>query len=132
MDIIMLIESILGLILVLGILLFLLFYSKKAKKNKNPKETQKMATDLESLTKVLKNRQNSSKKLKETLDLILAYHGTIVDFDPYIEIIFTICRHPNTTTEIILSFDKALEAKNPTYKHEINSILTQGLNSRGA
>ena len=53
------------------------------------------------------------------------------DFDIYMDILFTICRHPNTTKNLILDFDKELERLNPEYKPEINNALAKGLNSRG-
>jgi len=52
------------------------------------------------------------------------------DFDTYMDILFTICRHPNTNKDIIIKFDKELSRLNPEYKKEINEAITKGLNSR--
>lgn len=136
MEITVVIQSIIGLVGVLGILLFLLFYSKSLKKAKAKTEVKSTANkgvpDLDTLRKIIKNKQTSAEKLKEALDIVLEHYGTIKKFDVYLEILIVICRHPNTNKSIILNFDKALEAKNPKYKHEINNAITQGLNSRGA
>lgn len=48
------------------------------------------------------------------------------------EILIRVCKHPNTTKDIILDFDKALRQQNPKYKHELSTVLTQALNSRRA
>jgi hypothetical protein len=48
------------------------------------------------------------------------------------DILFAICRHPNTNKDIIINFDKELEHLNPEYKKEINEAIAKGLNSRGA
>jgi len=143
MEITLLIKSIVGLVLVLGGLLFIFFYSRSMKeKKRNMKvEPKKKIPDLASLRKIIRNQQTTAKILEETLNLVLEYHGTIhkkdgikthPDFDLYAEILFIICRHPNTNKDIILNFDKALEVRNPEYKREINAALTDGLNSRRA
>ncbi len=146
MDIVLLIKSAMGLIVLLAGLIFLLFYSpsakaKKLKKNSSKKQTQaKPDFDLETLRKKIKNKKSSSKELKESLDLVLKYHGTIhkklgirthPDFDMYMDILFTICRHPSTNKDIIIGFDKELAKLNPEYKSNINDAITKGLNSRG-
>jgi hypothetical protein len=95
----------------------------------------------DALRAIIKNKQSSSKELKEALDLILKHHGIVSkklglrphpDFDVYMDILFTICRHPNTNKSIIVNFDKELLKLNPEYKSEINDAITKGLNSRGA
>ena len=147
MEMMLLIKSFIGLIIVLAMLMFLLFYSPSSKVKKGKRkpfkttpDIKKQKTDLDSLRAIIKNRNTSSKELKETLDLILKYHGKIheklgirthPDFDIYMEIIIAICRHPNTNKNIIINFDKDLEKLNPQYKAEINDALTKGLNSRG-
>jgi len=148
MDIELLIKSFLGLVVILAILIFFLFYLPKKKKIVETKkkmrvDTQQYNTDhsLSILLEVIKNRASTAKELKEALDLVIKYHGTIhpklglrphPDFDVYGEILLRICRHPNTNKNIILDFDKALELKNEEYKKDINDFITKGLNSRGA
>lgn len=149
MDIALLIKSIVGLIVILAGLIFLLFYSSGAKKKKKvkevtknnaPKETKAKET-LQALVNIIKNKNSSSKELKEALDSVLKNYGQIhkkmgvrahPDFDIYMGILFTICRHPNTNKNIILNFDKELSRMNPDYKSEINDAVTKGINSRGA
>ncbi len=137
-----------GLIVVLGLLVFLLFFPAKRKKTniqavqKNPiktKGTDGLKTDLESLRVVIKNKKTKKETLKEALDLVIKYHGTIhkklgmrphPDFDIYMDILFSICRHPNTNKNLIVGFDSALEKLNPEYKKDINEAIAKGLNSR--
>jgi len=139
-----------GLIVVLGFLIFLLFYSSKKNKTntqrvqKNPVRPQEkngLKTDLKSLRALIKNKQTSKETLKEALSLVIKYHGTIhaklgarahPDFDIYMDILFSICRHPNTSKDLIVGFDSALEKLNPQYKKDINEAIAKGLNSRGA
>ncbi|MBA3026091.1 MAG: hypothetical protein FP820_06715 [Sulfurimonas sp.] len=147
MELTLLIKSVLGLVVILGILVFLLVMSSKSKKASSVEVVEKAAaqarpaTDLPTLTAIVKNKKSSAKELKEALDLIMKYHGTIhpklgsrthPEYDIYMEILFMICRHPNTNKDIILSFNRELEQKNPDYKVEINEAITKGLNSRGA
>lgn len=151
MEITLLIKSILGLVIVLGLLIFLFVYSssekaKKAKKNvsatkKKSSNNPKDELDLMALKNIIKNRDSSSKKLKEALDLILKNYGHITKklgtrphpiFDIYQDILFSLCRHKNTTKNHIVNFDKELIRLNPEYKAEINDAVTKGLNSRGA
>lgn len=148
MEITLLIKSVMGLVVVLAILIFLLFYSSGAKKKKAiQKSSKKVGSDIKkekmnlmTLRATIKNKKTSSKELKETLDLVLKHYGVIhkkmgvrshPDFDIYMDILFTICRHPNTSKSIILDFDKELARLNPEYKSQINDAITKGLNSRG-
>jgi len=149
MEITLLIKSIMGLIAVLALLMFLFFYSSSFKKNKktDTKITKKTTKpreevpDLQTLRAIIKNKKTKTKELKKSLDLVLKYYGNIhkklgvrvhPDFDVYMEILFTICRHPHTNKNIIVDFDKELGRLNPDYKAEINDAITKGLNSRGA
>lgn len=138
-----------GLVVVLGLLIILLFSPFKKKKKKfvtkkkkvvNSHKNSEIKTDLPSLLKIIKNKKSSADELKTTLDLVLKYHGVVhkklglrahPDFDVYMDILFTICRHPNTNKNLIVKFDSALEKLNPEYKKEINDAITKGLNSRG-
>ena len=143
MDIVLLVKSGVGLLVILAILVFFMISLPKAKAKKKAKVVQakpKVNIDFEYLRSIIRNKKTTSEELKETLDLILKYHGTIhpklglrshPDFDMYMDIIMHICRHPNTNKDLILKFDKELVSKNPEYKVEINDSLTKGLNSRG-
>ncbi len=147
MELALLIQSGMGLLVILGFLVFFLVIAprKKAKavqKRKKVKEEQKEKSkiDIESLRAIIKNRKSTAQELKEALDLVLKYHGTIhkklglrphPDSHAYMDILFNVCRHPNANKDIIINFDKELEKRNPNYKKDINDAITRGLNSRG-
>jgi len=139
----LLIQSIAGLVVILAILIFLLLKPKvsvKAKSINIKLEEEKEKTDLESLRHIIRNRLSTEKELFRAVELVLKHHGKIPgklglrlnpQFDSYMEIIITLCRHPHTSKDIILKFDKELTRLNPEYKSEINEAVTKGLNSRG-
>jgi len=146
MDVVFLVKSIAGLSIILGILLFVFLYSPKKNSQKSVKKSYttptppQPKTDWKSLIKVLRNRESTAEELKDALDMILKYHGTIPkklgvrvnpEFDKYSEVLLRICRHPNTNKNLIVDFDRELERRNPEYIKEINDALTKGLNSRG-
>jgi hypothetical protein len=147
MEITLLLKSIMGLVVILTILIFLLFLMSDKKKEKgkqtsksiSPHEKQTLSTDLNFLRSIIKRKETTAKELKETLDLIIKHHGTVhkklglrahPDFDIYTDILFTVCRHPNTNKDILINFDRELERLNPEYKKEKNDAITKGLNSR--
>jgi len=146
MPIALLIKSVMGLLGILAILFFLFFLSLKSKKNVKKKlqkkkkiEEENSGTNIHYLRSIIKNKESTTKELQEALDLIILHHGTIskeknikslADFDVYMEIIFKICRHPNTTKNLIVKFSMELEKRNPEFKKEINDIMLKGLNSR--
>lgn len=147
MDIVLLIKSIMGLVVILGILIAFFLYTPSAKK-KEPKKQKRYTQEskpkpkheLKDLLEVIRNKHSTTEQLAEALDAVIKYHGHIhpklgirahPDFDIYSEILLRICRHPNTTKDIIIKFDKELEKRNPEYVREINDSLTKGLNSRG-
>ena len=147
MDIVLLVKLIAGLSVILFVLLLFFIYShrnrsktQEKKKSSTRPILEKSEYDWNTLIKVIRNRQSTTQELQETLTLILKYHGTIAhklgirvnpEFDKYSEVIFRLCRHPNTTKDLIIDFDKELEKRNPEYIKEINDTLIKGLNSRG-
>ena len=148
MEIVLYIKSFLGLIAILLVLLFLFFYNKKSKSTPKVKSKKKKKlikkdkndTSLETLLEIIRDKESSTEALSKALELIIKHHGKIhpklglrthPDFNIYSEVLLRICRHPNTTKDIILKFDRALERENEEYKREINDSLTKGLNSRG-
>ena len=148
MEITLLVKSILGLVVVLGLLIFLLILPGKTKKTqkdsgektlKTP-DTKESEPTLEDLRKVIKNKKSTEAELKEALETVIKKYGKVhkklglrahPDFDIYMDMLFTICRHPNTNKDIIVQFDRDLGRLNPEYKKEINEAITKGLNSRG-
>lgn len=153
MELTLLLKSVAGLIVILGILVFLLLLSYRNKKAKHKvklatktksqeKEIlkEKSLTDIPTLLAIIKNKKSTAKELSDALNLMLKHHGTIApklgarshpDFDIYMGILFAICRHPNTNKDIILNFNRELDKKNPAYKKDINDAVAKGLNSRG-
>jgi len=152
MEITLLVQSIAGLVVILGILIFIFLYMQSVKREKENKklklknrDTARVAKksvshDLLDLLEVIRDKKSTTQELAEALDLIIKYHGHIhsklgirphPDFNIYSEILLRICRHPNTNKDIIVKFDRELEKLNPEYIREINDSLTKGLNSRG-
>jgi len=146
MDIVFLIKILIGLVVIFVLMiLFLLYASKKksviAKQNKSePEEKQEAYPSLASLDAIIRDKKSSSEELLEASDFIVKYYGTIheksgvhphPDFYIFGEILFRLCRHPQTNKQIILGFEDVLTKKNPAYTKEINDFLIKGLNSRG-
>ena len=136
------------LLVVLLILVFAYVYTRSAKRKSDmqakkpavqPQKVKKPRS-FEELRSVIKNKRSAASELQEALDELLLHYGTIErklgvrphpDFDRYMEILFTICRHPNTNKDIVVSFDKRLAEKNPDYRREIDEALQRALSSRG-
>ncbi len=147
MEITLLVKSVFGFLAILVILIFIfLLQSKKktvekiADKKKIVVEKGAQSSDLKTLVAIIKRKKSTAKELQSALDLIIKHHGRVhkklglrahPDFDIYMDILFTICRHPNVNKNIIVNFDKELVRLNPEYKKEINDSITKGLNSRG-
>ena len=141
MNVELLIQSVMGLVVILAILVYVLFYSNKKEEIK-PVVKKKEKVDvlsLEHLHSIIKNKQSSTEELQKALKQVIKYHGTIhpklgtrthPDYDIYRDIMVKVCTHPSTNKDIILKFDRELEARNPNYSIEINKALSQGLNSR--
>ncbi len=147
MELTLLIQSAMGLLIILGLLVFILVIAPKSKKKETQKSKKvvqkqkvKSRTDLEFLRTVVKNRKSTVDELKEALDLVLKYHGKIPkklgirshpESQIYMDILFSICRHPNANKDIIVDFDKELGRLNTDYKKDLNDAMMRGLNSRG-
>jgi tRNA U34 5-carboxymethylaminomethyl modifying enzyme MnmG/GidA len=145
MDIKLIAVVTIGLVMVLVVIvLYILFAGKKKKsikKRVKKKQVKKkeVYSSLEELKAIIKKKTSSSEELSNALDLVIKYHGYISEqsagkrstsFDTYIDILVTICRHPNTNKNIIINFDSALSKKNPTYKSSIDNIVRRGLDTR--
>ena len=85
-------------------------------------------------------KNNLVQELKEVLDLVIKYHGKIPkklglrshpESQIYMDILFSICRHPNANKDIIVNFDKELGRLNQDYKKDLHEAMMRGLNSRG-
>ena len=128
------IKLIMGLMILLALLMFLLFYNPSKKKVSNSKKTDSSKIDNEELillVKVLKDKKSDTKRLGETLNLIIKEYGEIKkNKSIYMDILHTICVHPNSNKDIIVNFDRELQKLNPQYKKSINDAVVKGLNSR--
>ncbi len=145
MELTLLIQSAMGLLVILGLLVFMLVLAPKSKKKEVAKKALqeqkvKLRTDLEFLRTIVKNRKSTADELKEALDIVLKYHGKIPkklgirshpESQIYMDILFSICRHPNANKDIIVDFDKELGRLNTDYKKDLNDAMMRGLNSRG-
>jgi hypothetical protein len=146
MELTLLIKSIMGLVVLLLFLVFFLYIpfgntTKKIKKQKVKQEpTQKIDFNLEHLRAIVKNKTSTASELKDALELVIKYHGTMhkklglrphPESDIYMDILFKAARHPNIEKDTIVKFNSELEKLNPEYKKEINDALMRGLNSRG-
>jgi len=143
MELTLLIQSAMGLLVVLGLLVFILILAPKSKKKEVVKKVVqeqkvKPKKDLEFLRTIIKNRKSTAEELKEALDLVLKYHGTIhkklglrphPESQIYMDILFSVCRHPNANKDIIVNFDKKLGKLNPDYKKDLHDAMMRGLNS---
>lgn len=145
MEVTSLIKLIIGLVGILGFLLFVFLYRSSIKKNiprkaKNQaKKVDKNIPSFDLLVKRVKNNNTTSSELNDALNLILYHYGDIPkkigisahpDFTKYAEVLMKICRHPNTNKDIIVKFNLGLEKKNPEYKKEINNFVEQALDLR--
>ena len=147
MDMTLLIESFLGLVVILALLIFFMMATAKKKKIAKLKEVKEVVArkgdvaSIESLVAVIKEKTSTAKELEDATSLILKHYGTIhpklgvrlhPDFNIYGEALIRISKHPNASKKIMLAFEKGLEQKNPEYKREINDFFFKGINSRGA
>ena len=100
MDITLLVQTIVGLVLILGVLVLLLVLpNKKAKQHKKSQINGSKSikkTDLETLRHIIRNRASSKASLKKALEDVIQHHGTIPkrqgsrvnpQFDDYMEML---------------------------------------------
>ena len=123
------------LIVILAILIFFLLkvvkkkkFQKEREKNKAKKKTK--AVTLEDLRDKMKDKNLSSKELKDILDAVLQEYGIIEDFTIYMDIIVRMTRHKATNKDIIIAFDKELSRLNPKFAVTISNSVTNGLSLR--
>ncbi len=140
MDIVLVVQSLIGLIVFLGILIFLLLYNpkKKSAKQKAPVEDVKYRS-FESLSNVIRNRKATTEELDLAVEEILENYADITpkvganlheDFYKYSELIIRLARHPYTTKDVLLKLERGLVEYNPQYKKDLSDALTQGIKAR--
>lgn len=136
------------ILLVVLFILMLVLVSRPSKKKplkqqksgvKQDIPLKRKARSFDELIGVLKAKKSSAAELDDALQEMIRHYGKITpklgtrphpDFDNYMLAILLICRHPNTTKDIVLDFDKALCQRNPDYKRDISSAIQKGLNAR--
>ena len=139
----LIVQSVIGLVALLVVLLFLLLIksNKKTSINKIVSKKKSLQTnyDMENLRQIIKDKKSKTEELRKALELIIKYHGKIhpklgtlahPDFEPYKDVLFTVCRHPNADKNMIINFDRELGKLNPDYKKDLNEAITKGLTSR--
>jgi hypothetical protein len=144
MEIIKLVILIIALAVILGMLIFLYVYkpSKQKAMHKKTQESkqQQHVPSFSKLVDILKKNTSSISELQNAAELILKHYGTIKpkhgitpdkDFKRYAEVIYVISRHPNTSKELVIMFDREIRKRNPTYQREIDEMLNRGLSARG-
>ncbi len=90
------------------------------------------AVSFEAAEAVILDRTSSKTELTGAVDVIAKYYGKIyaTTLTRYTRIIVTLCRHPQTDKQILLTLDRALQSQNPGLKHELELALQKGLSSR--
>jgi hypothetical protein len=134
-------------LLVIILIYYILVVNKHHKKPLKKKRVvqkkvapEKIDTSFEGLRKIIKKQTSTTDELSDALALILKKYGDISKqdatsggtcFDSYIDVLFMLCRHPNTNKDIIIKFDSALAKKNPKYSLSIHDTVTHALDTRG-
>lgn len=137
-----LIISIIIFSMLLFILVAILVYTSRARKRREEAAIEVPETRVPSyqeLKSILKNKNASYEALQHATDGIIEFYGDIEpkvggrqskDFDRYMELIFIICKHPNTDKKLVLNFERDLARMNPQYKKDLDHAVTKGLSFR--
>lgn len=136
------------LLLILVLLVFTFVLSSKEAKKHRKVRSKKSTTSSKKVIKrsfaelkaAMKAKVSTSEDLKLAIDELIEHFGVITpklgarphpDFDKYMDLLFTITRHPNTNKHLIIDFEAALKRKNEAYAKEIEDAVQRGLSSRG-
>jgi len=139
MDVVTLIGIGVGLLILLAVLFIFFYLPKRREKNKPVVKRVENEINLQTLRKIIKNPESTTKELKDAVDIVIEKYGNISkkvqfqispEFDVYYEMMYMLCANPNTNKNIILYFDKELSRRNPDYKQEIAEAMQKGLSSR--
>lgn len=139
MNVSSLIISIVVFSVVLFVLVSILVYTSRVRKRRAETLAAVPETRVptyQELKAILKNKNSSYEALEDAIENIVKYYGDIEpkvgghqskDFDRYVELIFIICKHPNTDKNLILNFERDLARTNPQYKKDLDQAVTKGL-----
>lgn len=141
---------ILLLLLIPLLLSYLVFPAEKesaaVKQGNVPKKDDKPVIDkhkplsFEEIRALFSHSQSSKAELKEAIEQLVRHHGKIhaklgdlvhPDFKRYLELIISLCKHPQADKELILALDQKLRVKNPKYGMEIDEAVNKGIAARG-
>jgi preprotein translocase subunit YajC len=137
---------IIAFLIILMVLSFFYVYMPSKKRSSQSKEEDvddvpgERIPTFNELHTIIKTRDTTTKALSKAVEQTLRYYGTIKpkngiapsqDFKHYGDMMFLVAKHPNTTKDIVLKFNKGLTRKNPSYQREIDEMLNRGLTARG-
>lgn len=118
------------LVLLLAILLVIFFRHSNQENTQVPENIKPKPMSLAGLVEEIKSKITSKKDLEKKLAMVLKNYATIDDFSLYKELIQAVILSPYTNKNIILSLDKELSQRNPSYKKRISDSIVEGLNLR--
>ncbi len=136
---------IIAFLIILMVLSFFYVYMPSKKRSSQSKEEDadvpgERIPTFDELHTIIKTRDTTTNALNKAVEQTLRYYGTIKpkngiapsqDFKHYGDMMFLVAKHPNTTKDIVLKFNKGLTRKNPSYQREIDEMLNRGLTARG-
>lgn len=86
------------------------------------------------LCEVINHVSSKNSELNRAVDTIIERYGHVVEgerpFDVYGSLLAKLCVHPHTDSKVILRFQRAVLAANPSYKDQIENSLKLGLAGR--
>lgn len=112
----------LAVLVLVGGVLFWKFYEEK-------KPVVKKIT-LDDLKAIAKDKTTTNERLNYCAKKLVEIEIDANDKNKVMEILFLIVAHKNSDKDIILSLEKALKTKYPTFKTDIDVALKAGLDSR--
>lgn len=123
-----------GLILLLISLVFLYVWLGKSKKIvKKSVVAEKKIENFQTFINIIKDAKSSKQELTRAVDMIVKdYYIISKDSESkYLNLIFLICIHPETDSQLVLKLEKNIREKNPKHAKEIEKALARGLAARG-
>ena len=111
-----------ALVVLIGGLLFWKFYEEKQPVVKK--------ISLEDLKAIAKDKTTTNERLSYCAKKLVEIEIDANDKNRVMEILFLVVAHKNSDKNIILTLEKALKNKYPTFKTDIDVALKAGLDSR--
>lgn len=122
---------ILGILIpIIGVLVFAIkTHLKEVRLAKPIPETKKVKT-FEELSKVIHTSYSSLDELDQAVIEILLRYSKINDFELYEKLLQKICTHKNSSSKLILKFQRGLIEENKTMKLKLDKTLEIGMKVR--